>query len=516
MFAFAIWDPRVGRLSLVRDRLGIKPLYLARTRDGLLFASELRALLASGALERRIDPQALQSYVWNGFVVGPRTIATQAELLPAGSLAEFDDAGRLLRSLRYWDLPEPDPSGDPDAATGALGEALERAVEERLVADVPLGIFLSGGIDSSAVAALAVRRRGRGVRTFNVSFPEEGYDESGHAWAVARALETEHTEVPLDAASFRARLDDALRSLDQPTFDAINTYFVSRAVREAGLTVALAGTGGDEVFGGYSSFRDLPRARRWARALGVLPGAASAALAGVVLRALAGRSGAVPPQTRWGKLADVLATRGDLVALYQCSYALFTRSFLRELLPGGGDDAVLDGLPRERARSYRSRFGARADLAAISDLELRQFLGERLLRDTDVASMATSLEVRVPLVDRRVLEAAARVPEARRFRPVGQKQLLRELALGGVSPESFDRPKAGFELPLAVWCRRELRTRVADLLTDAGSCRSLGLDPDRVARLWQAFDSGAPGHYWSRIWALYVLLWWCREHRFEL
>jgi asparagine synthase (glutamine-hydrolysing) len=277
MFAIALWDPRDASVLLARDRLGIKPLYVAirRSSDGqplTLFASELRALLASGQVDRRIDPVGLASYLHNGFVVGPHTLVRDVMLLPAGTSVRLRAGQRPEAPRPFWTLPRYAPIEEQESVRG-LRDALEEAVRLHLVSDVPLGIFLSGGVDSSAISAIAARVAGTRVSTFNISFDEARYDESAHARAVASALGTDHHEVRLSQASFRSGLPRALHSIDQPTFDAINTYFVSAAVREAGLTVALAGTGGDELFGGYSSFVDLPRARRAATLVAPLPSA---------------------------------------------------------------------------------------------------------------------------------------------------------------------------------------------------------------------------------------------------
>ena len=519
MFAFAIFDSRRREVLLARDRLGIKPLYYATVqRPGgqvLLFASELRALLATGLLQRRLDPGALATFMWNGFVVGPGTAAAGISLLGPGEMMRISLDRPAAKPERYWSLRPRTPLPRQEALDG-LKQALLSAAEQHLVSDVPLGVFLSGGIDSSAVTALAVRAGGRRIKTFHVGFEEAAFDESSYARRVSEALGTEHLELRLTQQRFRGDLAGALASLDQPTFDGINTYFVSRLVREAGFTVALAGTGGDELFGGYDSFVDLPKGLRAASAARALPSAALRLAARLVRRLKMGAAGEVPPQTRWGKLGDLLATRGSAVGAYQVSYGLYTQEFLAQLSNGSSAARTSHGLPLEREAELAESIRGASPLAAVGLLELALFIGERLLRDTDGASMAASLEVRVPLLDHEVVEAAQAVPDADRFQPLGKKSLLRTLAMPDLDPSIFDRPKAGFVLPIELWAKDQLAENIETLFADRTLVESVGLQPLALGRLWRAFRAGAPGIYWSRIWAPFVLLHWCRQNRMGL
>jgi asparagine synthase (glutamine-hydrolysing) len=501
MFALAIFDPARGAVLLARDRLGIKPLYLAEQRGRLLFASEVRALLASELVDRRLDEASLASFVWNGFVPGPGTLVSGVRLMEQGTTIWVGLDGRAERQRRYWSVPRSEPDANAERAIERLSAALTDAVRMRLIADVPLGVFASGGIDSSAIAAIAQRASSSPITTVNLRFEEARYDESEHARAVARELGTEHREVTLTEGAFAEHLDDALESLDQPTFDAINTYFVSRSVRESGLTVALAGTGGDELFGGYPSFVELGRARRLAPALALVPNELLSRAA-----RLSAPPGEVPPQARWGKLADLATAGSDMLALYQVRYGLFTGDVARELLHGMPPELEW-GLDRRRAAELRAAIDGEPEPSAISRLEVASFLSERLLRDTDAASMAVSLEVRVPLIDHVVIEALARVPIARRF--AKKKALL--VSTAKLDPRLFDRPKAGFELPLARWCRQRLGPRLSETFHDVAHARRIGVDGDAALRVWRAFEHGRV--YWSRVWALFVLSWWCRRHR---
>jgi asparagine synthase (glutamine-hydrolysing) len=531
IFALALWDPRARAVHLVRDPMGIKPLYWTTVPDHesgeevVLFASEVRALLASGAVPRRLAPAAVASYLWHGFVVGPDTIVEGVHLLPAASILTIQagtERGQNARAIRqYWRMPS---SADRQTSVEDLRAELVQTVEMQLAADVPLGVFLSGGIDSSAVAVLASEARPDGLHTFTIGFEEAAYDETAYAQQVAQAVRSRHTRSVLTEETFQEQLPDAFTAIDQPTFDGINTYFVSRAAREAGMTVALAGTGGDEVFGGYPSFVDIPRlldAGAWLR-FADETGLARRAFVGTVSLGARIASGlswdlfkVAPPQTRWGKVADVARAAHDVLGLYQVSYALFTRetqSALAGHVVGEAQRRQSYGLPAPVAAAWRQRIDGSDPRHAVSVLELSSFIGERLLRDTDAASMAVGLEVRVPLLDHVLAETAAGIDAGRRFSPPRKKQLLRDVALSRLDPALFDRPKSGFVLPIDAWARRRLQPQMEAVFMDGALAARVGLRGETVQTLWRSFARGRPGLYWSRIWAIYVLLSWCRTH----
>jgi asparagine synthase (glutamine-hydrolysing) len=518
IFAFARWCPERKRVLIARDHLGVKPLYHARImRPGIgpavVIASEVRALLASGLVDRVLDTASISSTVWNGFPIGPSTIIEGVRLMPAGTWAEIDPLAPEVVPRPYWTLPPPEQAGS--GTVDALRAALEEAVELQLVSDVPLGVFLSGGIDSSSVANLASRSTKRSLRTINIGFGDRNLDESPYARSVADALGSDHLEVRLDGDEVLRRLDEVVDAIDQPTFDGINTYFVSHATRQAGITVALAGTGGDELFGGYSSFSFVPAARRNSAAI---PSVLHAPLRQIVrgaTRLRHGRRHRVDLASRWSKIPDVIRTSGSLVDAYQVFYALFTSDFADRLAAGGAAQPPFGLEPAVRA-SLNQLCGGRSPLASVSALELSCYLRERLLRDTDVASMASSLEVRVPLLDHRVVEAAFRLPDALRFQNLGSKHLLRRLGLSGLDPAIFDRPKAGFVLPMDRWLRAELRSSVGSVLCDPDSCLAAGLQPPIVSEVWRSFLEGAAGVYWTRPWSLYTLIRWCQKHSARL
>jgi asparagine synthase (glutamine-hydrolysing) len=517
MFAFACWDPRQRRLLLARDPLGIKPLYLARCSDpdagwSIAFASELRALLASGLLGTpHLDPQSVASSVWNGFVVGPGTAVKGVELLWPGRLLEFDGTGREVRQEDFWQIP--DGASDQSMSEGDLAAILEEGLRLHLASDVPLAVFLSGGVDSSVMANLAQRANKSPIHTFTLAFEEQELNEGPIAKRISAAIGTQHHEVVLTEADFVENLEAALDSLDQPTFDGLNAYYISRAIRSAGFTVALSGTGGDELFGGYTSYRDLPVLQRWSRHADWVPREFQVAAASLATWPLRRSGGAVPPQTRWAKLPEMVRQGDDLLALYQLAYAIFLPGFQRDLLAPGFAEVLADGLPQAMRQRLIKETRGRTPLSAISVMEQRLFLGERLLRDNDVASMASSLEQRVPLVDQVLFESVDRLPDRVRYEPLGRKAILRRIGLRGLDPALFDRPKSGFVLPFDRWIRRGLKDAMDQTLRDPQAVAPTGLDPSAVQRLWRAFLDGAPGMYWSRIWSVYVFVRWCHRNR---
>ncbi len=394
-----------------------------------------------------------------------------------------------------------------------LSEILEEGLRLHLASDVPLAVFLSGGVDSSVMANLAQRASESPVHTFTLAFEEQEFNEGPIARRIAAAIGTQHHEVVLTEGRFVANLEAALDSLDQPTFDGLNAYYMSNAIRAAGFTVALSGTGGDELFGGYTSYLDLPVLQRWSRRADWVPRGLQVAAAKLATWRQRHSGGAVQPQTRWAKLPEMVRNGEDLLALYQLAYALFLPEFQHELLAPGFADVLADGLPPAMRQRVVAETQCRTPLSAISVMEQRLFLGERLLRDNDAASMAASLEQRVPLVDQVLFESVDRLPDQARYQPLGRKALLRRIGLRGLDPALFERPKSGFVLPFDRWIRRGLKEAMDQTMRDPQAIAPVGLDPTAVERLWRAFLQGAPGMYWSRVWSVYVFIRWCHRNR---
>ena len=329
MFAFAVWDAQKQELFIARDRLGIKPLYYYAGEGNIVFASEVRAILATGLAPRQIDPAALNEYLAYQSIPSPRTLIKDVKAMAPGAWMTVDAFG-VVKEHRYWDLLQ-NLSTEAHAASQSVilnrtGELLREAVELHLVSDAPLGVFLSGGIDSSAIVAL-MSEMGYTPRTFSVVFSESNYDESAYARRVATRFRAEHTEIRLTEGAMLSQLPDALAAMDQPTGDGVNTYVVSRAVKEAGVTVALSGLGGDEFFAGYPSFLRLEKALKYLRPIKHLPTPARNLAARLVELAGGG-------SIRAAKTASIMMGDGSLASMYPVTRQVLSPSKRRALLSG--------------------------------------------------------------------------------------------------------------------------------------------------------------------------------------
>jgi len=475
MFSFAIWDEPRQRLVLGRDRLGIKPLYYRSGGGALAFASEVRALARPDDL---VDPHSLGAFLHLGWVPGPRTILAGISELPAAHLLVWHE-GRA-RLSRYWSPPPSGGSRRPPALSD-LTEALTDAAHRHLVADVPVGLFLSSGVDSVAIGRL-VGRANPDLRAFTVSFLDEN-DEAVAAAGLSRRLGLRHTVVPVDGTDVVASLPQFVSDMDQPTVDGLNSWVISRAVRAEGIVVALSGLGGDELFGGYSTFRHVPRLVRAARALSWIPEAVRS-----FPDAAAGRLQATA-HSRARRALEALAEGGPGPS-YAAVRGLFGVNELAALWP--------------RAASMP---GATPAGAGVTELELTNYLPYQLLRDTDCMSMAHALEVRVPLLDDGVVDVVLR-RQASAAETWAKKDLLAAVDPGLVDVGA--RPKQTFTLPIDRWLRGPLKKTASTAMVDLADT-GLGFEPGQLTGLWQAFGSGHAG--WRQVWSLVVLSLWL-DHNF--
>jgi asparagine synthase (glutamine-hydrolysing) len=512
MFAFAVWDSQKRELFIARDRLGIKPLYYYAGDGKVIFASEVRAILATELAPRQIDPVALNDYLAYQSIPSPRTLIKDVRALPPGSWMLVDASG-AVKEHRYWDLLQDLSTEAQDASQSAIlkrtGELLREAVELHLISDAPLGAFLSGGIDSSAVVAL-MSEMGYRPRTFSVVFAESNYDESIYARQVATRFGSEHTEIHLTESAMLGQLPAALAAMDQPTGDGVNTYVVSRAVKESGVTVALSGLGGDEFFVGYPSFLRLEKALKRLRPLKRLPAAARNAAARMVELA-GGRS------IRAVKAASMIGGDGSLASMYPVVRQVLSSSKRRSLLSGQWkrfDEAWRDPYVELLRDAYRS-VGSAELFALISYAEGRTYMHDVLLRDTDQMSMAHALEVRVPLLDHKLVEYVMGTPDAHK-RPNGVPKSLLVRSLGDLLPHDIvHRPKRGFTLPFADWMRGDLRNFCEERLNSRRIGSRGVFDAGEVKNLWRSFINGSREVSWSRLWILVALEEWLEQNQVQ-
>lgn len=529
MFAFCLLDVGRGRAWLCRDRVGIKPLYLFRPAGGgLLFASEVRALLAAGPelVPRRLRSSALESFLAQGAVMSDRAIVEGVSLLGPGESLLCDFTGRELGRRRYWSV---DFGGEHGAitsrATGAvepgpawrkhfrselvadLSRALHRSVSQLLLADVPVGLFLSAGLDSSAIAAIASEVARESLHTLSVGFDIATFDESAEAELSARELGTRHQRITLSGARALESFDTVLAAADQPTVDGFNTYFISDAARQAGLTVALSGVGGDELFGGYRTFHDVPRALRLRRPLGRTP----AQLGALLLERASEHARHHARARAFLKVAETLRRPADLVELYLLRRELFAASERRALLALPQASDATSGLEHEEVTMLKASHRDRDPVDRIAALEFSVYMRHMLLRDADVFGMASQLEIRVPLLEHYVVAGAARARAFWRRPDPRPKPLLVDAAGPRLPERSFKAKKRGFTFPWRAWLEGPLAQRAADGLR-AGAWDRLGVDPAAVDATWRAFKSGDRRVSELQIIGLLVLETYARSH----
>ena len=497
MFAYAIWDARRRELFLARDRFGKKPLYYSILPQGIYFASELKCLRAAG-VPMDLDEQALRLYFQFSYIPEPWSAFRAVRKLPPGSWLVYDSQGNVRRGV-YWRLPPPaekrTPGDTEHAACARIRQAFDEAVRVRMVADVPLGAFLSGGLDSSSVVASMALQSPEPVKTFSIGFREEGFNELPYAGMVARQYRTQHHEILVEPGSV-SLVDRLVRHFDEPFGDssAIPTFIVSEfAARH--VKVVLTGDGGDELFAGYDSFRVIQRNRRW----DLLPQAARR-----MLSALA----SVLPYSAPGKhYLRMISRTTPLERYFETNYAHY---FLRQRLLQPGwmlpeDDARLIG------QMAHCLLPPSADVItqALYFESTSNLPGDMLVK-VDRMSMANSLEVRCPLLDHHLAEVAARCPHEWKIRGNQGKHILIQ-ALGDRLPRALlDRPKAGFGVPLALWFRRQLREYLWDHLTSPGFLNRGIVRPGFVRTLLAEHDSGRRDNsHW--LWTLLMLEAWYRH-----
>jgi asparagine synthase (glutamine-hydrolysing) len=502
MFAYGIWDDENKRLRLGRDRLGVKPLYFHRGPRHFVFASEIRALLASGLVPRRLDRASLWHYLGYQSAPTPATLVEGVRLLGPGHVMDVDATGDV-RTRRYWTLLGSAPADLPasvERASADVSRLLRESVSLHLVSDVPVGVFLSGGIDSGAVVSL-LHTLGRRPATFTVALDDDAEaDESGDARLLAETFRTDHADIRVRGRDVLDMLPEVLGAIDHPSGDGVNTYVVARAVSRQGLKVALSGLGGDELFGGYASFRRLTNALPAARRLAKSPAALRATAARLLRGAGAGR---VATNTA----AALLESDGTLAQAWPLTRELFGAADRHRLLAGrltGEPPNAYESLVRESL----DEFPEAGLWAQISAAEARGYMHDVLLRDTDQMSMAHGLEVRVPLLDHRLASYVAALPDEMKSNGSTTKPLLVRSLSEPLPAAITDRPKRGFVLPFDTWMRGPLKDFCQAQLGEGGLDGRAILAPGAASGLWSTFLRRGHGVTWGRVWALVALNAW--------
>ena len=501
MFAFALWDSNRRRLLIARDRFGEKPLYWGVFDKTLLFASEPKALLAHPSVRPTLNLQALRHYLSFDYVPAPLSIYEGINKLPAAHKLTFQNGRADVQC--YWQLnystvtPVP---GEQEAAE-RLQELLADSVRMRLVSDVPLGVLLSGGVDSSSVAALAVRASSEAVKTFSISFAEASFDESAYARGVAKFLGTDHHEERLSANLAANLVSEIGAWMDEPFSDPslVPTYLLSRFTRKH-VTVALGGDGGDEIFAGYPMYAGI----KWAEIYKRVPLSMRNKIIEPLIRLL-------PVKTKnlsfdFKAMRFVTGAKYDPVARHHIWFGSFTPDEQEQLLTANAL-AETNGDIYQQAREMMNECGESDPVKSMQNLDTRLYLAEDILTKVDRASMAVSLEVRAPFLDPRVAEFAASLPSDYKLRGHKTKYILKKAVNDLLPPFVTRRPKKGFGVPVAEWLKQKLRPMARDLLSPERVRRAGVFNPDFVSRLQDEHERGTANHR-KLLWTLLMFELW--------
>ncbi len=497
VFAFAIWDQKKKELFAARDRLGLKPFFYYFKEGIFIFASELKAILASGLVKKDIEPQALADYFRYGSVQAPKTmIKGVCQLMPARYLTLKKNR---LSIKKYWQINFSKKAAGKKTEKDYIFQIkaiLNKAVSFRLVSDVPLGVFLSGGIDSSIITGLMQKHSSAPVKTFSIGFQEEVYDERNYSRKIAEKFATNHKEILLRAKDIISEIPNIFNSMDQPSIDGFNTFVISKAVRDAGITVALSGLGGDELFAGYPLFRILPKIAEFAKLFGFIP------------------------QEIRGKFFSFLSffsrSKGQLKGLFsllQCEGLEDLYFLQRSVFLPSRVNAILKSEKAGYSDNFRKK-GKKHGLHQINKLswlELNNYLPNTLLADTDRMSMANSLEVRVPYLDHLLVEKIFEVPGSLKVGSDYPKRLLIKAFRDLVPEEIYKRPKKGFVLPFDKWLKKELKDYCNNKLSKKNTKNIPFIKSDEVFRIWEEFLSGSKKYNYSSVLALLSFINWHEE-----
>lgn len=498
-FALCIYDRHEKRLIMARDRIGEKPFYYYCSKSTILFASEMRALLSSGKVEPNMNMNSVADYLRYQSVPGPETMIEGVYALPPGTYGVYQNG--VLNISPYWSagsasLPETFKTR-PEMLL-ELKNAFSNAVQEQMQSDVPLGAFLSGGIDSSAIVAMMSQHTDNPVNTFHVSFDQKDYDESLYAEMIARKYYTKHSRIVLRPETLLDELPSILKAMDAPSGDGPNTYIISKAVKEQGIKVVMSGLGGDDLFAGYPGFLQYQKLQK-IKYFWKMPDFIRSQAGAVMSRFI--------PDARGSKLRSLLEmTDVDLATFYSWNRRIFPEQDLMRLAPAlvGTRDGLVSKmqawLPDARSLPLFGQYGL---------AELNGYTTDVLLKDADIMSMAHSIEIRCPFLDHRLIEMALNIPDVTKY-PHYPKQLLVEAISPALPDALVKRRKMGFSFPWDHWLRNELASFVGANIESLAE-RSW-FDKKEVRNYYNRFKKGDRNVHWSRIWLLVVLESWCREN----
>ncbi|MCB0478195.1 MAG: asparagine synthase (glutamine-hydrolyzing) [Crocinitomicaceae bacterium] len=504
MFAIAIYDKVKNDLHVFRDRLGIKPLYFYYNETFFLFSSSVKSILESGLVPRKLDQDSLIDYLRFQTVQTPKTMVEDVFQLEPGNYIRVHQDG--IEKKTYWALEKdylPVPR-NYDTIKEKVRELLTASVERRLISDVEVGAFLSGGIDSSLIVGIIKKELGRDISTFNVNFAEEEFSEAKYARLIADKYQTKHTEINLSPKDFLEKLPEALNKMDHPSGDGPNTYIVSEVTKKQGITVALSGLGGDELFAGYDIFKRIPEVqnKKWLLSFPVY-------IRKLMAKGLLLKSNSIASR----KVGEVIKQPYfDSEYIYQFNRQVFM-DFQIEKMTGMHKLPVNSSfaLGHEKIGFDTPGWNLPA-LSKISYLEISTYMQNVLLRDSDQMSMAHSLEIRVPFLDHKLVEYAMGIPDFAKY-PHKPKKLLLDAFDDLLPEEVWNRKKMGFVLPYEQWMKNELRGFCESNLN---ALKEVGhFQNEEIDKLWKQFLNGNKILSWSRIWSLVVLGNWIKENQIE-
>ena len=499
MYAFAIYDTSENKMMLARDRLGVKPLYYYYGNEGLIFSSEIRAIIHSTIKKFTLNREVIGEYAMYQTVLAPSTIIKGINMLMPGYYAEYENDEATITS--YYSLSKNVQTSNElsyKEVCSKVSGLLTHSIQQRLVADVPFGAFLSGGIDSSAVVGLMSKMSAEKIQTFNISFDESEFSEAKYARLISKKFNTQHHEIKLTPNDFLEQLPEALAAMDHPSGDGTNTYIVSKATKNAGVTMALSGIGGDELFAGYDVFKRMNALQKksW---LNAVPGFAKKTVGFAIRKQKKSVSG--------NKIDELLSqSEINFKTAYPLNRSLFTKKELDVLLkntkPFKQIDKIISEVPQKENHL----------LSAVSLAEIGTYMQNVLLRDADQMSMAVALEVREPFLDYRLIDFVLGIKDDFKF-PHTPKKLLTD-SLGDLLPsEIVHRPKMGFTLPWQYWLKNELKTFCEKNINEFAEFDFC--DKKEVLLLWARFLANDTTVNWSRIWHLVVLNNWIKENKIE-